>query len=200
LLRVSLFRREECKVRKTAILTSLVLISLGALGYRTFRGNASTTRAQTPQNEHGAGMHEQARAEPSDTAVPSSAKAASEKVRLASSAPTRAKHLSSIEERVLAMYDQIASALADDSQSCDVLGEKLAASVEEHASDLNRWSQLQKDLEPSESEADRNRLLQAAGPRMQAAQDAIRRSMSKCLQSEAFQDALRDLATLGTPG
>ncbi|MFT3925171.1 MAG: hypothetical protein QM778_21725 [Myxococcales bacterium] len=108
--------------------------------------------------------------------------------------------VSESEEGVLKMYDEIATALSDEQKDCDVLGTALGGSVDAHARDLNRWAQTQKGLSAAELAANNERLLKAAGDRMQRAQDAIRRAMGKCIQSEKFQDALRDLSELGTPG
>jgi len=114
--------------------------------------------------------------------------------------PNKARlEISETEERVLEMYDEIASALADEQKDCDVLGTALSSSVDTHARDLQRWAQTQKELAPAELAADNQRLLRVAGDRMHRAQEAIRRAMGKCVQSEKFQDALRDLSELGTP-
>lgn len=140
--------------------------------------------AALPANHGGRDRNDDTRSSPAH-AVPSVA------------APANAEALTAVEERVVAMYEEIASGLSVPEQACEAMGEALAASVHKYAADVNGWAQTQVGIDEQEQVRSQKRLTKFAGKRLEAAQDAIRGAMASCMTNPRFQEGLGDLAALG---
>jgi hypothetical protein len=109
--------------------------------------------------------------------------------------------LPSAQQQVLAMYEAMTAILeAEAGADCELLGASLETIVTRHTPHVKRWAKLTSQLSASEQAALRARFEASAGPRMKAAQEAIRRGIDRCNTNQRFMGVFSLLASLTPAG
>lgn len=110
--------------------------------------------------------------------------------------PSSAPQLTSQEEQVMVMYDQMADALEEAPENCKAMSEAVGALIEENSAAIEEWKRSQAKLDDDLLAASRTRVEQAASTRLSRLRQNLRVSLANCKGDESLMAALGKLAAL----